>query len=404
LPGQFSLDGAIRFALARNPEIAATRQQRGIATAGIIIADQYPFNPSWENGVRAAFGPESAAVTNSVAITERVGIDVEMNRQGRIRREAAAATLSRTEWEIAGQEVTLAIRTLRAFDTVVYRFRKRKLIEDTIALNERAARQVKDLAEAGRPGITRADVIVIDSEVLKSRSALNQGQAALVTAWQDLYRALGITQGSFGLHGGFEIPPVLENKPEDLLLAALERRPDLRAHQVAVAEADARVRLEVANRWGNPNIGPAYEYNETRTNFVGLQVTLPIPVLNTHRGEIQQREAEHAQALLQLRQNEVLVRQDIRAAVARLDQARKWVSTNQKDVVPGLEKGLKDIQSLFENRAAGVDLLRVLDVQRNLLQARDVELDAIYELRQALADLALAVGDPTVAVPHESNP
>ena len=191
---------------------------------------------------------------------------------------------------------------------------------------------------------------------------------------------------------------------EDLLLAALERRPDLRAHQVAVAEADARVRLEVANRWGNPNIGPAYEYNETRTNFVGLQVTLPIPVLNTHRGEIQQREAEHAQALLQLRQNEVLVRQDIRAAVARLDQARKWVSTNQKDVVPGLEKGLKDIQSLFENRAAGVDLLRVLDVQRNLLQARDVELDAIYELRQALADLALAVGDPTVAVPHESNP
>ena len=47
---------------------------------------------------------------------------------------------------------------------------------------------------------------------------------------------------------------------------------------------------------------------------------------------------------------------------------------------------------------SGVDLLRVIDLQRKKLHARDIELDALLEVRQALADLAAAVGDPSVAV------
>jgi hypothetical protein len=63
-----------------------------------------------------------------------------------------------------------------------------------------------------------------------------------------------------------------------------------------------------------------------------------------------------------------------------------------------LEKSLKDIVTLFEARAPGVDLLRVIDVQRKLLHARDLELDAAFEVRMALADLAAAVGDPSLAM------
>src|SRR5438128_853540 len=52
-----SADAAIRYALLNNPEIAAQRQQHGIAAAGVVIAKTYPFNPVWESSVRAAFGP-----------------------------------------------------------------------------------------------------------------------------------------------------------------------------------------------------------------------------------------------------------------------------------------------------------------------------------------------------------
>jgi cobalt-zinc-cadmium efflux system outer membrane protein len=397
-----SLADAYRWALEHNPEIAAFRTQRGIAAAGVVIARTYPFNPVWESSVRAAFGPASAGVTNSVANTQRVAIDLEVHGQRRIREQAAAALLSRTEWEIANQEVTLAVRVLRSFDTVVYRSRKRELIDYSVTLNRRAAELVGQLVKAGR--LNPVDEIVIQTELRDAIAQVPPGQAAVVTAWQDLYRALGLAEGTAILRGGLEPPPPLENGRDELLRTALDRRPDLRARQIAVSEADARLRLEIANRFGNPNVGPAYEDNETRSQFIGLQFSLPLAVLNTHRGEIQQREAERAQSALQLRQNEIAVRQDVRAALARLHQARKWVDSYQHDLVPYLEKSLKDVQTLFEARAAGADLLRVIDVQRKLLHARDVELDAVFELRQALADLAAAVGDPTIAVVPDAKP
>jgi outer membrane protein TolC len=405
-PGPLSADEAIFYALTHNPEIAALRQQHGIAAAGIIIARQYPFNPIWEGAVFGANGPDGAA-TNKVPITDRVSLELEVRGQPRIRREAAAATLSRTDWEIANQEVALAVRTLRAFDGVVYRFRKRRLIEDTIRLNQRTLDEVEKLLSSGlaaQRGITISDAIVLRTEIRNLAAQVSPAQTSLVTAWHELYRALGVTAGSFDLRGGMEQPPPLENDAEAQLQTALERRPDLRGHQVAVREAEARVRLEVANRFGNPSVGPVVEYNESRVTFIGAQLTLPLPVLNAHRGDIAQREAERARALLELRQNEVVVRQDVRAALARLEQARRWVSTYQRDVVPDLERALKQMQNLYEAHQGGADVLRVLDVQRKLLQARDIELDAVFELRQALADLALAVGDPLLAVPACASP
>jgi outer membrane protein TolC len=395
-PAELSVGDAVRWALENNPEIAAVRTQRGIAAAGVVIARTYPFNPVWESSVRNTSGPSSAGITNRVAVTERVGVDVEVRGQRRIREQGAAATLSRTEWDIVTQELSLAVRVERAFDTVVYRDRKRRLIESTIALNERAAKLVSDLVKAGR--LNPVDELVIRTEVQDFRSQLAPGQAAVVTAWQDLYRVLGLTEGTFSLRGGLELPAPLEEQPEELLTSALQRRPDLRSRQFALDEADSRVRLEIANRLGNPNLGPAYEYNETRVNFIGAQFTLPLPIFNAHRGDIQQREAERAQAALLLRQNEFFVRQDVHAAVARLQQARRWLTTYQRDLVPSLEKSLQDILTLFEARAAGVDLLRVIDVQRKLLHARDLELDAAFEVRMALADLVAAVGDPSLAM------
>ena len=175
-----------------NPEIAALRQQHGIAAVpGIIIADTYPFNPAWESSTRAAFGPPSAGVTNSVPVTERVAIDVEMRGQGKIRREAAAANLTRTDWEIAGQEITLPRCHAGAFDTVVYRFRKRKLIEAGIELNTAAAEKVKRFRGKSQRHATAADEIFINTEVVASRAQLVPGQVALIAAWQDLYRCAG---------------------------------------------------------------------------------------------------------------------------------------------------------------------------------------------------------------------
>jgi cobalt-zinc-cadmium efflux system outer membrane protein len=392
LPDVLPLDAAVRWALQNNPELAAIRQQHGIAAATVVIAQAYPFNPVWNSKVFGVTGPPG--VTNHVAMEQRVDLIVEYRGQGKHRREAASAALSRTDWEIAFQEATLAVRAVRAFDAVVYSEEKLRLGERTVRLNEETAQKVRNAVKLGV--LKPLDQILAESEVDSSRAGLGLARGPLAKARADLRRALGVIDDTFKVQGTLDLS-CQEGEFDRLAAQAIDRRPDLHARQEAVREADARVRLAVADRYGNPNIGPDYEYNETRDNFIGFQWVVPLPVLNTRRGEILQREAELTRAALDLRSTEVVIRQEVQAALDRLRNARTWADSYRKEVLPNLEKSLKSAEALFEQQG-GLPLLSVIDIQRRLQKARDGYLDVLFELSQAQADLAAAVGDPGLAI------
>src|ERR1700675_4874966 len=52
-----SLDDSVRYALERNPQLIALREQHGIAAAGAVIAKTYPFNPIYQGSFQDAHGP-----------------------------------------------------------------------------------------------------------------------------------------------------------------------------------------------------------------------------------------------------------------------------------------------------------------------------------------------------------
>ncbi len=401
-PPPLALDAAIRLALQQNPEIAALRQQHGVAAAGVVVARAYPFNPVFESRVRSAF-PASAGVTNNTPFETTMLLELELRGQGKYRKTAAGAALTRTDWEIAAQETTLAVRTIRAFDAVVYRFQKNQLLLDTLALDRKTAEQAEALVAAGK--LRPADVIILRSEIEDARAQIGQGRTALATAWNDLRSALGVVGGgAFDLQGDLAAPPLPSEPAAVLAAAARDQRADRHAREAAVAEADATLRLEFANRFGNVTAGPTYEFDNSSINNIGATVSVPLPVLNLRRGAIMQREAEKARAALDLRQVDVEIDQEVTAALTRLAQARAWSDDYNKDVLPNLEKSLREIRLLFESGDATVGALQILDVQRKLLKARDGLLDAQFEVRQAVADLAAALGDPAVAVGSRPDP
>jgi cobalt-zinc-cadmium efflux system outer membrane protein len=390
-----TLAQAIALALENNPELAALRQQHGIAAAGVVIARTYPFNPIWEGKIRAAEGPASAGITNRVSNEHKLLLEIEVRGQGNHRRQAALAALSRTDWEIAFQETALAVRVARAFNAVLYRQEKLRLLEETIRLNEKAVKQMRALVEQAR--LRRVDFLTARGELNDTRTQLSTGRAALAAAWSDLRLALGSVNGASELDGTLDVPS--SNWEAELLTqTALERRADLRAREAAVAEADARLRLEAANRYGNPIIGPAYEYDPTRVNLIGAQISLPLPVFNTRRGEILQRQAERARAALEFEQAELVVRHDVQRGVTRLEEARAGLEVYRAQVLRDAESGVAEIELLFKNGEPGVDLPKVIEFRRKLLKARDGYLEALLEMRQALADVAAAVGDPALAL------
>jgi cobalt-zinc-cadmium efflux system outer membrane protein len=395
IPKTLNKESAILWALENNPELAVFRRQRGIASAGVVIAEAYPFNPIWEGKVRGDGGPAEAGITNRVPTEHGLLTELEVRGQGSYRRESANAELARTDWEIAHQEILLSVRVARAFDGMLYRHAKIDLLRQTIDLDQHTLELVRKLVTQGR--LHGPDEIVARGELDDVRAQLAPAQANLETARYELRRALGIVDQHSKLEGKLEAS--LLAWPETALMpVALDRRADRRARQAAVTEAEARLQLQRSNRFGNPILGPHYEYDNTRVSYVGVQFALPLPVLNTHRGDILQREAELERARLELVQTEVGIRQDVQSALARLDRANASVYTYRNENLPHQENSVKQIEKFLDSGDPNVTVIHVIETRRKLLKARDGLLDALWELRQARADLAAAIGDPALAV------
>ena len=170
------------------------------------------------------------------------------------------------------------------------------------------------------------------------------------------------------------------------------------ARMAAVRETGADVLLQRSNRFGNPSIGPTYAFDNSGVTFIGAQIQVPIPVLNGHPGEIRQAEAQQIEAQLNERQIETEIWQDVTLATTRVAEAQQWVDSYRSEILPSLRKGLEDTNLLFQRGQGGVDVLRLLDVRRKLLRAEDGYLDALLAYTTAMADLAQAVGDHSVAM------
>lgn len=402
-----TLDAAVGYALENNPSLTAIRTQRGVASAGVVIAKQYPFNPLlqvFELSVLPAgnvSGVDQSVVQNRQFHEYTMRLDLEVRGQRRIRESGAAATVARTDWDIATQEVTVAVGTIRAYNTALYRQKRLDLQDETIRLTEQVYDQTKKLADLGR--LKAADVIVARTNLSAARAQRAQSESAIAVARADLRRLLGTDDDSFALKGELILPPPTTDRTT-LTQAALQVRPDVNARRLMVSEAQALYKLEVANRYGNPSVGPAFEYDDARTTFVGMWLVTPIPVLNTRKGEILQRQAQVARAMADVRQFETQADLEVQAALARLEAARKWANAYAKEVLPSLQQAREETEKLFAANEPGVDVLKVIGVQQNYLQALGLYLDAQFEISQAHADLALAVGDPALALGSYCQP
>jgi outer membrane protein TolC len=388
-PQTLTLEGAVRWALESNPDLAVQRTQRGFAAAGVIVAATYPYNPLLELRNQHADGPLSSGLTSRLAMEHLLLFQVEVRGQSMIRRQGAAAAATRTDWEIAQLEQTLSGRVIHAFTTVVYWQEKSRVFDETLRFNEELAAHVRKLMDAGQ--LQGADLLLAQAEVDASRDQAASGKESLVAARQDLFRVLGVVDASFQVQGSLDVPP-LPIDAQTLEEKALELRGDVRARQAAISEANANVRLAVANRYGNPTMGPVYTYDPSRINSIGLQLNIPLPIANTNRGVIAQREAERSKAVLSLQQAETSVRQDVRSAIARMQAAQTRADNYRERILPGLRKGEEGMRNLFGAAAPGVDVLRVIDVRRKYLMARSSYVDALWRLSLARADLFTAVG------------
>ena len=178
----------------------------------------------------------------------------------------------------------------------------------------------------------------------------------------------------------------------DALMNGLqERRPDLMAARARTAAAAAGVSYqrtlalrEVGAMIGNKRIG------DINTVMAGL--SLPIPLFDLNRGEVQRANAERTAAEQEFAWQALQVKSDLEAAHQVALAFTRQLSTLEPSFLDRAAESRQVTQTAYEEGAAS--LVDVLNATRAYGEARLTYFRLLHAQRESMIDLAIAAGRP----------
>ena len=174
-----------------------------------------------------------------------------------------------------------------------------------------------------------------------------------------------------------------------LVRLAQEGRPEVQAAAAAAANSRAALSLARADRIPVPSLGPVYERNETGAVFYGLALSSPGPAAEHGRSAGRPARGRVSSRLRGLGASPAAGCGPGPGGVGEVESgpgSGQRTHARFEPIRPQTER----MQRLYD--AGQADLLKLLQVQRRFIEARNVELDTIWQTTQAYADLLAATG------------
>jgi cobalt-zinc-cadmium efflux system outer membrane protein len=179
--------------------------------------------------------------------------------------------------------------------------------------------------------------------------------------------------------------------PVDLnaALQAASERPDLRALQAGVQEAEAQLRLGTS--FSKPEFGVGVRYSHEEGDQIvlgGMTVTLPMFSKGQEQRALGSARATRLRAELDAARTRVQI--EVRAAFDAYNRRLAAIRTLEADAIPGLDENEQLTTRSFEVGQLGLpDLLLI---RRETLDTRFQYLDALVEAALARIDLDASAG------------
>lgn len=383
-PGALTLEAAVVLALESNPDVRRARVRVESAKLALRGAGAPSANPAItvEGGPRFRAGGPEADVG--------VGIEVpfDLGATSRRRRMAASADLDAAHARLATteREVTTSVRI--SFAEAVAADGRVRVAADAVALDEEMERIARRRHELGEVSILEPNFAALERA---------DAQRALLDARVERARAYRALRGVLALPA--ETPLLLAPPPipvwpdgipsESVLLERAADHPELVAAREVARTAAAD--LEAARGAGAPGLsasgGWSREGDEANLAIGGLRFELPL-----QRNQLGVAEATGAAAAagIDAEAAALAVPQDLAVALDAWEAAVARHALASTDALPLAEQNLDLVMRAYE--AGKEELLAVLLLQRQALDARRAAIDAELELHRAAAALERAVG------------
>ena len=379
--GLLTLRTAIDMAVAHNPDLAVILREYD-ATEGTVLQGRALPNPHV-----GYLQEDTRRETRTTTFQINQLVELGGKRQARIDaaqklRDVAGADLSGRRNEIRAQATSLFFDVLIAQERV-------RLAQDSVDLAGRATDVTSKRVIAGR---------ISPVEETKARVAQAGAQLEMVQALSELNatrQRLASLWGSRGprferADGRVDVLPLLPAATD--LQGRLDRSPNLRKAEIEIERRKAILDLERAKRVPDVTLTLGVKRpEELARNQLVFGVSIPIPILDTNRGNIYEAARREDKARDELLSTRIRLNSEVLLARERLASTRSELELLQNTVLPGA-------LSAYEAATAGFELgkfqfLDVLDAQRTLFQAKAQYLRALAEAHRAAAEIDRLLGD-----------
>lgn len=383
-----TLAEAIRLALQFSPQIVANQQELAASDGTVIQAGARP-NPEIQ-----ALIEDTRRESRTTTVQFSQPIELGGKRSARV--SVAELGRAQTAVDVEGRRAQIRADVSDAFFGAVIAQERVQLAQASAELSGRAADAASKRVQAGK--VSPVDETRAKVAHAGVRVELRQAQGELRSARQRLSALLGpaAPRAQVLAWQSNALPALLS--PD----TSLTDVPALRQARLEVDRRQAMVELERARRIPDMTLTlGAKRDQQVGRNQTVIGLSIPIPVLDTNRGNLLQALRLHDKAEADLQATRIRVETEWTQLSERQRSAQAEVQAMKEEVLPGAESAWQAATTGFE--LGKFSFLDALDAQRTLFQARAQYLRALNELYRTTADIDRLLGtntdEPSTAKP-----
>ncbi len=378
-------DEAVALALWNNAAFQVSVSQLGFARADLLEAGLLA-NPVLS--LLFPVGPKQ------LEATLKWPVEVLWERPRRVAAARLAADAAAERLVDAGLELVLSVRV--AYADLGLASDREQLAKDAASLLERIDTLTQSRLAAGDIGTLEARAARVDAA--RSRQDAERAVYDVVIARERLRLLLGLPPDPIALAAS--LAPLTSCGPTpDLLREALVARPDVRAAELGVQAAAARLGWERSRILALTAVLDANGQGREGVEL-GPGIEAGLPVFNRNQGGRVRASAELQRASAAYAAIQQQVAAELRQASAQLEQARQSVAFWRNSIVSPLQANLVDAEHSFAE--GETSYLFVLENSRRVTEARLRERELLADEQRARARVERAVGR-SCAAPSQEN-
>ena len=388
-PLELSLARAIETALARNPDLVASRYALTAAQARIKQAG-LRVNPQLDAEFENFAGSGASRGVDSLESTLSLGQVIELGGKRALRQAAAEADRDVVSVEQRARELdVLAEVTRRYIDVVAAQERVRstqqgaRLARQTLdAIRVRVAAARSPLAEQSRAQIALTRALLAEQQ---AAGELRAARYSLASLWGDPEPAFASVNGE--LFRAETLPSFqaffnrLERTPESLRFASEARLRDAEL-RLAVAQARPNIAVGIGVR--------RFEAAGDTALVAGFSV--PLAMYDRNQGAIREARARRAQTDAERIAALTRTRASLFAVYQQMTSARTRTDTLRTEALPLAQTALEQTQAGYER--GRFSFLELASAQQELLELQSASIDAAADFYRFRGELERLTSEP----------